>query len=489
MTNSNPNSLKDKISQKKIWLLWAALIVALHVFLIVIYVVRNNENSEMIAINNAQGAVNTKAESLDPISSSQTEASTANDNTDSTSTTLTTQHKNSADERAVDSSQLPINSAMPAMIVHSQDSNTDEQSEPNAKADDESKVTKANHTGVQPTNTDLKDTQASASQSTTSQPSTPQLIVSEQHLEDRKKILQPKYSSDAQQAQSAKDKEQSSKADNTNTNQHTNQPNQQHKADESVVNASSANNESTLHKHHGDKATLQAEMDLTTKQQNAQPISNNHTRPISEQAIRDTHLLSVDLPKSEQQPFVTNNPRINKLQAEVGQLKKKAENTQQELSESIRHVKALNQQKIEKEKQLAQRAYENSLKAKRSKAQQLKKSRANKNTLKKVKSDHPNTKKMASTTSITSNKATSKKHTLNDTKKKTHTQQTTKSTGKNKVKSKTDTSKKSNNKPINSEQTKVNKANKTNKTKNNAKNLEIAQQKKHPDTHTAKDKK
>ncbi len=90
------------------------------------------------------------------------------------------------------------------------------------------------------------------------------------------------------------------------------------------------------------------------------PVYQAPEPQVTEQDIKDSALLSADLPKAQRPQLAINNLANDKLQ-KMEQAKEKNDKLQEQLSNSIQSVRAINERKIEQEKQLARRAYEDSL--------------------------------------------------------------------------------------------------------------------------------
>ncbi len=81
----------------------------------------------------------------------------------------------------------------------------------------------------------------------------------------------------------------------------------------------------------------------------------------TEQDIKDSALLSADLPQVQRPQLVPINKKAKEKLQQMEQAKAKNDKLQEQLSSSIQNVRTLNARKIEQEKQLARRAYEDSL--------------------------------------------------------------------------------------------------------------------------------
>ncbi len=81
----------------------------------------------------------------------------------------------------------------------------------------------------------------------------------------------------------------------------------------------------------------------------------------TEQDLKDSALLSSDLPQVQRPLLVPINKKAKEKLQQMEQAKAKNDKLQEQLSSSIQNVRVLNARKIEQEKQLARRAYEDSL--------------------------------------------------------------------------------------------------------------------------------
>ncbi|MBS9779862.1 MAG: hypothetical protein KGV51_04465 [Moraxellaceae bacterium] len=91
------------------------------------------------------------------------------------------------------------------------------------------------------------------------------------------------------------------------------------------------------------------------------PVYQQPEPPVTEQEIKDSALLSADLPKVQRPQLVPMNKVAKEKMQKMEREKAKNDKLQEQLSSSIQTVRALNERKIEQEKQLARRAYEDSL--------------------------------------------------------------------------------------------------------------------------------
>ncbi len=99
------------------------------------------------------------------------------------------------------------------------------------------------------------------------------------------------------------------------------------------------------------------------------PVYQEPEPQVTEQDIKDSALLTVDLPESQRPQLVPINKKAKETLQKMEQAKKENDKIQEQLSKSIQNVRALNARKIEQEKQLARRAYEDSLALKQLKNQ------------------------------------------------------------------------------------------------------------------------
>ncbi len=90
------------------------------------------------------------------------------------------------------------------------------------------------------------------------------------------------------------------------------------------------------------------------------PVYREPKPQVTEQDIKDSALLSTDLPETRRSQLPINSFANQKLQ-QMEQAKEKNNELQEQLSGSIQTVRNLNAQRIEQEKQLARRAYEDNL--------------------------------------------------------------------------------------------------------------------------------
>ncbi len=99
------------------------------------------------------------------------------------------------------------------------------------------------------------------------------------------------------------------------------------------------------------------------------PVYQQPEPQVTEQEIKDSALLSVDLPETERPQLVPIDKTAKETMQKIEQAKEQNDKLQKQLSSSIQNVRALNARKIEQEKQLARRAYEDSLALKQLKNQ------------------------------------------------------------------------------------------------------------------------
>ncbi len=354
MKQPTQTHISNRLTNKNgLWLLLIVVVIGLHIFLFLIYFVRKDENTDMIKTNRpAKNAL------TDNISKENNKIHTS----PATSGTITVFHdahthnipKDSIKPNADNHQAIP--SAMPSMIAIS-DTNT--------ATSDNTEHTTTNTTSAQLSNDNKNNSNQNEQAVQTTVATTNDTLSDKQIMQNKQKVIANNKSTE----NSKKDE------DDNKTNTHSNS---NKKETDKLAKKDGKNLSESQHVANQKEANQKHKTKQSNYHQQTDAQNERYTPEITEQMIKDTQLLSVDLPKSQQQKFVTNNPRIKKLQKKVNHLKKNTETVQTQLSNSIQSVKEINQRKIEKERQLARRAYQDSLKIKEIKKQRQQKPKTQK---------------------------------------------------------------------------------------------------------------
>ncbi len=351
MKRPTQTHISNKPTNKNgLWLLLMVVVIGLHIFLFLVYFVRKSENEDITTTSHQAKSTLTNN------SSKESEKVHASPATLGSMTVLHDGHTHNISKDTIkhsaENNHQTISSAMPSMIATNDDGIE-------------------HRTTINTTSKKLSDNKNNNShQNEQAIPTTNNTSSNKQSMQDKQKpITTPK-----------KDEH-----DNRANTHH----NSKEKETDKIAKKDSKNLSDSEHTPDSEHTNVQKEANQKYKTEHPPhyqgiDVQNKQYRPetteqiITEQMIKDTQLLSVDLPKSQQQKLVTNNPRIKKLQKKVNHLKKNTETVQKQLSNSIQSVKEINQRKIEKERQLAKRAYQDSLKIKQLKKQRQQKPKTQK---------------------------------------------------------------------------------------------------------------